>query len=289
MSIALHPSADLGGVQGLLRRRPLVGFFLLAYGFSWLAILLLSLLGLPAALAITLATVGPTVAAVSMTALIDGLSGLRRLLRRLTLWRVGVRWYLVAALGIPLTYFLATLVLPGAIASFHPAPLVPWLVEYLIILTAGGIIGGPFFEEPGWRGFALPRMQANFGPLGGTLLLGALWGGWHLPQYLVPDWADQNGGLHLASIAIFLLTVVTIAVIMTWVFNGTCGSLLLAMLAHASVNTAQVLVVNRLFPSVANTEVNALIGFGVVALVLILATRGRLGYEREPTAEGAIR
>lgn len=287
MSIALHPIAGFHSVPNVLRLHPLVGYFLLAYGFSWLAILLLVLLGLPSALAITLATVGPTFAAVTMTALTDGRPGLRRLLRRVTRWRVGVRWYLVALLGIPLVYLLGTLALPSARASFHGQSPVAWLVEYAIILTAGGVFGGPFFEEPGWRGFALPRMQARLGPLGGTLLLGVLWGAWHLPQYFVPDWAAQNGGLHPSSIAVFLLTVVAIAVIMTWVFNGTRGSLLLAMLAHASVNTAQALMVNRLFPGMANTEVNALIGFGAMAIVLIMATRGRLGYRGATEVEAA--
>jgi hypothetical protein len=70
-----------------------------------------------------------------------------------------------------------------------------------------------------------------------------------------------------------------IAVIMTWVFNRTQGSLLLAMLTHASVNTTQVAVVNRLFPSMASSEVDALLAFGVTALALIVATRGRLGYQ----------
>jgi membrane protease YdiL (CAAX protease family) len=156
-----------------------------------------------------------------------------------------------------------------------------WLVEYAIIFTVGGVIGGPFFEEPGWRGFALPRLQSQLGPLRGTLLLGSLWGAWHLPQYFVPDWAEQNGGLHPSSLIVYLLIVMAIATIMTWVFNHTQGSLLLAMLAHASVNTAQVVVVNELFPNKASTEVNALLAFGVTALVLIVVTRGRLGYQGE--------
>jgi membrane protease YdiL (CAAX protease family) len=120
--------------------------------------------------------------------------------------------------------------------------------------------------------------HAQLGPLGGTLLLGGLWAVWHFPQYLVPQWASQNGGLQPSSVAVFTLTVISIAVILTWVFNHTRGSLLLAMLAHSSVNTAQLVVVNELFPSAASTEVNALLGSAGVALVLIMMTRGRLGY-----------
>lgn len=173
MSIAAHPSDDLDAVPRLLRRRPLVGFFVLAFAFSWLVVIVSAVLGLPAPAVIAITTVGPSFAAVVMTALLDGRPGLRRLIRRMTLRHVGIRWYLIALLGIPLVYLLATLVLPGH-GNVHPVPPVPWLVEYVIIMTAGAVIGGPLFEEPGWRGFALPRLQAQLGPLAGTLVLGAL-------------------------------------------------------------------------------------------------------------------
>jgi uncharacterized protein len=56
------------------------------------------------------------------------------------------------------------------------------------------LVGGPLLEEPGWRGFALPRLQEKFGPLAGTIVLGLLWAAWHYPHYLMADWAAQNGG-----------------------------------------------------------------------------------------------
>lgn len=263
-----------------LRRHPLIGYFLLANGFSWLTLLVLGgLLNLPMALVVLLFTVGPTAAAVIMTAVVDGRTGLRRLLRRVALWRVGLKWYLVALLGIPLVIFLATILLPGALASFQPMSPVRFLVTYIIWFLLAGVPSGALFEEPGWRGFALPRMQEQLGPLGGTLLLGVLWGVWHLPQYvLVPDWAAQSGGLNPASVGTFLLMVLALTPIMTWIFNHTRGSILLAILAHASVNTAELVVVNQLFPSAANEAINGVLGFGAVALALILITRGRLGY-----------
>ena len=267
-----HPAAAL-------RRHPLIGYFALTFAFSWLIVIVLGVaLRLPAQVVVALNTIGPTFGAVVMTALLDGRAGLRRLLRSLARWRIGARWYLFALLGIPLIYLLGTLALPGVLADVRPPVPVPWLVEYLIVFVAGGIVGGPLFEEPGWRGFALPRLQAQLGPLRGTLLLGGLWGAWHLPQYFVPAWAAQNGGLHPSSVIVYLLVVPAIAVIMTWVYNRTQGSLLLAVLAHASVNTAQPLVVNDPFPRAASTEVNALLAFGITALVLLVLTRGRLGY-----------
>ncbi|HUX88637.1 MAG TPA: CPBP family intramembrane glutamic endopeptidase [Chloroflexota bacterium] len=213
-----------------------------------------------------------------MTAVIDGRTGLRHLLHQMVLWRVGLRWYLVALLGIPLVILLATLILPGAVASFRPTSPVRWLVTYVVVFVLTGFAGGTFFEEPGWRGFALPRLQAQLGPLGGTVLLGCLWGLWHLPQYLVPAWSDQNGGLQPTSVGVFLLMVLALAPIMTWIFNHTHGSILLAILAHASVNASGQVLVNQLFPGAASTELNYLLAFGTVALVLIVVTRGRLGY-----------
>jgi membrane protease YdiL (CAAX protease family) len=114
-----------------------------------------------------------------------------------------------------------------------------------VILTL--LTGGPLFEEPGWRGFALPRLQDRYGPLVGTLILGLLWAVWHLPFYFIPGWADLNGGLSLASLSVFGLSALAIAIILTWVFDHTRGSLLLAMLVHASLNTFRGYG-NRLFP-----------------------------------------
>ena len=262
-----------------LRRHPLVIYFLLANGASWLALLVLgSLLSLPEALVVAVFTLGPTIAAVIVTGAVDGRAGLRRLLGRVERWRVGLRWYVVTLLGLPLAILLATLVLPGVLASYQPVSTVRWLVTYVIVFVLAGIAGGPLFEEPGWRGFALPRLQKQLGPLGGTFLLGGLWALWHLPQFFVlPAWAAQDGGTNPVSIGVFILMVVALAPIMTWLFNQTQGSVFLAILAHNSVNTALQLIV-LVFPGAANTLVGLLLAIGVWSLGLIVVTRGRLSY-----------
>ena len=268
----------------MVERHQVTAFFLLAYGFSWLAeLLLFGLLRLPASLTVPVVTFGPAVAALTMTAALEGRAGLSRLWARMRLWRVDRRWYGAALLLIPLVYLAGTLVLPGAVASFAPESPVRLLVTWVIVLTLGGVIGGPLGEEPGWRGFALPRLQAQLGPLGGTLLLGFVWAGWHFPQFFMPEWANQNGGLSAATLATFVATVLSVAVILTWIFNHTGGSVFLAMIAHSSVNTSQV-VLNPLFPSV-NSDLNGLIGFGILAIAILVATRGRLGY---PTREATV-
>ncbi len=275
--------SDGRSLAAAIRRHPLVAFFVLAYAASWLAELVLFVfLGAPTALVVPVITFGPTVAAVTVTASLEGRPGLGRLAARMRLWRVGGRWYLVALVGIPLAYLAGALVMPGVIGSFTPVAPAAWIIEYAIVLTLGGVIGGPLGEEPGWRGFALPRLQARLGPLGATLLLGVLWAGWHIPQFLMPEWADQNGGVTLSSVAVFVLTVVAICVLMTWIVNHARASIFVAILAHSSVNTSQVML-NQLFPGAATSDVAGLIGFGALAIMLLVVTRGRLGYGETTT------
>jgi membrane protease YdiL (CAAX protease family) len=260
--------------QNVVRRHALVFYFLLAYGFTGgYALVFYVLLHIN----LNLLVLGPPLAAIIMTAAIEGAAGVRRLLGRIVLWRVGVQWYLFAIPGIFVISLLGTIVLPGALASYH-APSTGFLLNIPLIFVVSFLIG-PLFEEVGWRGFALPRMQRLQGPLIGSLLLGLLWACWHLPLFLVPDFASQNGGLSLASFSMLALGAIAISIIMTWVFNNTRGSLLIIMLIHNSVNVSQG-VVSGLFPGV-NSNLNILIGFGVTALVIVLVTRGRLGYQTE--------
>jgi membrane protease YdiL (CAAX protease family) len=105
--------------------------------------------------------------------------------------------------------------------------------------------GGPFLEEFGWRGFALPRMQRQFGPLGASLLLGVLWAFWHSPFFLPGGFTPH--GASLLFIGLFVLVALASTMLMTWVFNHTQGSLLLAFLAHDSIDAAADFLLPMLF------------------------------------------
>jgi membrane protease YdiL (CAAX protease family) len=275
---------------GLLARHPLVFYFLFAYAFSWLTWLPLVLsedgagllsfrspLGFYATLAIA-TFVGPFLSAFIMTGMTEGRAGIGRLLRRFVLWRVGLQWYLFALIGIPAIMVLSVVVLPGALASFHGlAPLDP--LPWLGLFVYNFFLGGPLGEEPGWRGFALPRLQRLHGPLVGTLILGPLWALWHLPVFWVPAW---NLPPTIFNIVLFVIAAIAFAIVMTWVFNNTQGSLLIAVLVHASFDMF-LSTLNLLFPAPLVTDygsnVPVLIGFGALALVLVALTRGRLGYQ----------
>lgn len=268
-----------GGLPGLLGAYPLTAYFLIALAFSWIVVAVWVTTGWPVTFwTIVFITLGPFVASLIMTGVTQGAPGIRGLLVRIVRWRVPPIWYAVALLGVPAIMILGMLPLPGAIASFDPLTVGAWLgYPWFFVLVT--FLGGPFFEEPGWRGFALPRLQRKFGPLVGTLLLGLLWAAWHYPQYMMPDWAAQNGGFNVTSVVVYTLSVIPLTVILTWVFNNTRGSLLLAILTHASINAFSVFVV-QMFPAQAASQVFGFVGFGTAALLMVVLTRGRLGYDR---------
>jgi membrane protease YdiL (CAAX protease family) len=104
-----------------------------------------------------------------------------------------------------------------------------------------------------------------------------LWGAWHLPQFLVPEWAAQNGGADAGTIASFLVLVMALSPLLTWVYNRT-GSLWMAMVTHAGINASLSIV-----PASSSAPMAVgIVAFGAIAMVLLIATRGRLGFD--PTA-----
>ena len=280
------------GVLSLLRAHPLASFFVLAYAVTWLLWAPMVLTGapvfsetkhLPSLYALPGIAVGVTGTALVMTAVTQGRAGVRRLLQRLTCWDVGVRWYLVALLLIPLGELLITAAVAGPqiLRALTPSALAVYPATFL-----GHFVFGPLFEETGWRGFALPRMQHRFGPLRGSLLLGLLWGGWHFFLYL-PAWWAQGAVAGVAGAAIFVAFTVTISVVFTWLSNNTRASLLLAMLLHGSINgTAtyvQVLGDRGVIPgeaAVFSAGIGTLLTAALAALVLGRLTHRRLSYPR---------
>jgi uncharacterized protein len=232
---------------------------------------------------------GPTLSAFIMTATTERREGVRQLLGRYVLWRVGLRWYVFALLGVPLIMLVGTMVysmeLPSLAALGGPSYLLSYLASFALVT----VLGGPLLEEGGWRGFALPRMESLHGPLLASLILGVLWALWHLPEFLVPSWTAAMGGGGILSIILFTLGAITFTIVITWVFNNTRASLLLAILVHSSIDTFGGTLA-AIFPAKAVTSpFPYLISFGAVAVVLIVLTRGRLDYQRLAEAQSAPR
>lgn len=288
-----RPRPFSGRLVETIRRHPTRAFFIIAYAVSWLLWIPILLFGLPVFDAARHApslyllpgiAIGVTGTAFALTAITQGRDGVRRLVQRLTWWRVGLRWYGVAVLLLPLVAILiaVALVSPDALRSLAPSALLLYPAAYL-----SHFFFGPLFEESGWRGFALPRMQHRYGPLRGTFLLGLLWSAWHFFLY-VPLWfgsGDLAGGL--VSLATFTVYTTFMTVLFTWLFNNTRASLLLSILLHGSVDGSttyfQVLAARGVLSAPtagAITSVGMILACLVLALGLLVVTRGRLGYGR---------
>lgn len=178
---------------------------------------------------------GPTLAALLVTGLVGGKKGIRTLLGRLLIWRVGWQWYAVTILGPGLVFFGAVQLhaLRGGVGQ--PLPHFTWQTLLLlpVVFLVRGIVNG---EEIGWRGFALPQLQTRWNALGSSLILGGIWALFHLPIFFVQGNSVLGSQSEMNPFG-FLLSTLASAILVTWVFNNTRGSLLLAYLYHAAVNT----------------------------------------------------
>jgi uncharacterized protein len=289
------PVSSNNTLKGVMLRHPLFSFFFMAYMFSWI-------LTIPCILAewgylpesmfqvffVIKAFAGPFVAAFIMVGLMEGKEGKARFRRRFVQVRAGWQWYLFILIGIPALFLLGLALQTGVLGSFQGFPqnsLMYFLIYYVINFVIIFFFGGPLAEEPGWRGFALPRMQPRFGPLWGSLLLGVVWAFWHLPDFLT---RAQGGGpgtgwaSFFTNLPTFVLMVVALSVVMAWVYNHTHGSIFIAILMHASINTTGILP--ELFPVdglsvITMANIALLIALVIPALLIIIFTRGRLGYQ----------
>jgi uncharacterized protein len=207
----------------LIRRHPLISFFVLAYALSWWGVILYTINhDLP-----PVASFGPFLAALVMLAITHGKAGVLGLLKRMVRWRVGPAWY-AAAFGLPVAITLCATVLNVLLGAQAPsaAELGGWtglLPTFFILLLIPGFGGA--WEEPGWRGYALPQLQTGRSALFASLILGVLIAGWHLPLMVV-------GQVHYSDI----VTIMGAVVVFNWVFNNANGSVLIIMLMHATNN-----------------------------------------------------
>jgi membrane protease YdiL (CAAX protease family) len=207
---------------------------------------------------------------VLITAIADGRAGLKTYFSRIVRWRVGLKWYAVA-LFLPLVLRLAAFGLnlaSGATLSTN-IQLPAWselIAGFLFVFFTIAL-----FEEPGFRGFALPRLLVGRSALAAGLILGVLHTIWHLPNFITGDDAP-----------VVILIIIGGAVLNTWLFNNTNGSVFMAMLLHASVNLwAEVF--NPFF-SGADVERQTIwlaVGFVAVAILLPLLTGRELGRKPE--------
>jgi uncharacterized protein len=215
----------MSSLLSVVKRHPIITFFVLAYAISWGFLPIESVRFMPA---------GPFIAALIVIPLTRGWAGLRELGSRMIRWRVRWYWYVVA-IGLPLAAVMLTAGLNVALGASAPS-----LVQYTSVTTVLMVLAlrlvnpgdGALGEEPGWRGFALPGLQSTLSPLVSTLILGVLVTGWHVPILFL-----EEGGLRPPFLVGFLLGTVAVTFWYSWLFNHTDGSVLITLIAHATQGT----------------------------------------------------
>jgi uncharacterized protein len=268
-----------------IKRLALPLYFVLAFGLTWLFWFPGAWgteegvsLPLPPFALMVLGGLGPMLAAILVTVLESGWTGVRSLFGQLTRFRVNLRWYLVVFLLIPLLR-LAPALLHLAQGGILPTEeLLQQVIVLPLFFLFVALVGGGLDEEMGWRGYALPRLQSIFSPLWANLLLGVIWSCWHIPLWFGS--VTEHGSL---SFPIYLVSTTALSFVLAWVYNGTGNSLLLAVLAHTASNVSDNLR-STILRTNTNPELDLLLQailasvMVVAALVIVVRTGGTLGH-----------
>jgi membrane protease YdiL (CAAX protease family) len=242
---------DVSVLLGAIRRHPLVSFVLLAWALSWAYWIPMAIRGEVVTPGATTGAshfpglLGPMLAALVITAAIRGRPGLREYLGRLVRWRVPVRWYLAAVL--PIVVFLAAagiLWLAGSrspdlaeLGEFSGLPMLAWPLLIGAVLLFNG-----FGEEAGWRGFLVPGLLERRGPFATSLVVAAVWFTWHVPSFIVIEGYRIFG---LGLVPMMGLGLIAGAMILTWLYVGSGGSIWIVALWHLTYNFASASTAGR--------------------------------------------
>ncbi|EDX73565.1 CAAX amino terminal protease family [Coleofasciculus chthonoplastes PCC 7420] len=259
-----------------MRKHPLTWFYILAFGMSWIGMVSVVLTSRDIAplyrtyflvLSIFYA-IGPALAAVIVAQVAYGKTGVKELDKGLIKWRVGLVWYIVVLLGPVVLLITAqvvtkllrlpvTIAVPQSNLSFFA-----FVINFLATTC----------EEIGWRGFALPRLQKQYNALTATLIVGMLWGLWHLPLiFLVGQPMSEFPFL-------WFIIIVTNAFIYTWIYNSTKGSILLVALFHGALNIAPN-IFSAFIPGV-SPIVDALVNCVVVIILIAVFGKTNLSHRK---------
>ena len=243
------------------RRHPLIWFAVLSILLSWWAWPLYSLGLIP----VPVASFGPFLAALIVLAVTEGRSGVIGLFRRMGRWRVGAVWYLVA-LALPVALSGVAVMINVALGAEADLTLasVNWfgiLSTFAMVLLIPGFGGA--WEEPGWRGYAVPRLQTGRTALRAALILGLLIAGWHLPLIVVGQvsWTD-------------MIQIIGAVIVFNWLFNNANGSVLIIMLSHAMNNTVWSTLTSKVVaePDLAQQAVLQAVVWCLAAVIVVILT-----------------
>jgi membrane protease YdiL (CAAX protease family) len=249
----------------MIRKYPLTSYFVIVFLWTW---------GVAAPLVLApewvertigpvafsnplfyLAVYGASLTGILMSWVTGGREGLRQLFARLVHWRFSPVYYLLLLVGVP--------ILAAAVAALRGAAVSPMegLRQLPMVLPVALLIDpGPVGEEFGWRGFAMPRLAERLGMIPATVLLGAIWGIWHYPAFLVPTLPQAQ-----LDLGIFVAGTIVVSLLQAWFMFRTGGSLLICILLHLVVNDV---------PGLFGAQFNEMVAvYGLFGMAIILFDR----------------
>jgi len=277
--------------SGFIKKHPVLAFYLVTFAISWGGILIVVGPGgfpsnpaqvqkmIPVMVVAMLG--GPTLATIFLTGLVDGKAGYRDLLSRLLTWRMGIGWYAAALFTAPLLWLAVGLALAHIFPEFIPKIFTasnkgPFLGFGFAVGSVAGI-----FEELGWTGFVIPRLRLRLDALTTGIVVGFLWGAWHLLVNFVSS-GTPAGTLSvpnlLGSVTFSLGILPAYRVLMVWVWDHT-HSLLVAMLMHMSLTASSIILGPTATPGMMGAAWNPIMA---AALWIVVAARVVVSRERSP-------
>ncbi len=281
-------------MKSFINRNQIILFFALTFVLSWFPWY--------AGIAPEVMTMGPSIAAFIIVLIVGGRRGFIDLVRPFGRWRASLGVWGIAVLGTAVLYLLGLgvhLLLGGEPPPFimlrEELNLIPLYLVMVVLMPWNGPVG----EEFGWRGFALPQLQNKFGPLAASLVIGAIWGIWHLPTFFAPQGVIGAIATTVGMGFIIPYTLGTIAnsIFMTWLYNKSKASALIAGIVwHAAINFwAPILLSDSSLvaaqegtqlPTIAPAlYLTVLAGQVMAAIVLTITTKGMLGYSDQQIIE----
>jgi len=232
----------------------------------------------------------PSIAALIVALLADGWQGILDILRSLGRWRASWRWYLLVLFSPAALYLIAVgfdVLFGGVAPQFALLTENPQMVLMVFIAFLLPWQSSAFLEEIGFRGYALEKLQNKFGPMVGTIILGVFFGAWLLPEFFQPDTFQYAMG-GLSFYPWFILTEVGWSILMTWVYNDTNKSSLIAgYLFHTAFNTWSLVLLTNAIPGEPLPVFDKplfIVAAVIVALgggVVLVATKGQLGFQKK--------
>jgi membrane protease YdiL (CAAX protease family) len=237
----------------VVRRHPLAAFLFFTFAYSWGYWIPVALAG--GQLSHFPGLLGPMLAAFTVAAVSNGVAGTRDLLARMVRWRVPIRWYAAAVIpGVAGLLGLAVLSVTGRglpsvaeLSTMAGLPSVGWFGMFALVFVING-----YGEEVGWRGLAWPRLRERYSMAVAALMLAVCWSVWHVPTF----WIDSGlRGFDPLLIPGWLVGLAAGAVVLGWLYERACSSLLIVALFHALLNMASATPATEGFPSIVVTFV----------------------------------